>query len=503
MKILTALMLCCLSVCTAVAQTADWLLRPQYSAMEYFGPQMYKVMLNDKVGIVNTAGKVIVPVEYDAINLFYEGRTVFVDRTQQGWLLKGTLSTDGTVNYATDRYYLLPQYMFYSEGFLPVRNEQGLYGYLNEQCQPAFKFGKDEVKPFSEGFAVVGDGDTFRWMNTDGEEIVLRLPNGGTPYGGTNYYNGTAYLWDEEAVMFCINSSGETRKLKDRELMPDYLYRIDSDAGAKVPYTRYEPEADRDNDLWQPDEEGGLWTFTSASGHPLTVYQYDALKPFANGSAPAQYNGRWGLVQLVGDKASFASSAERRTVVYSPGSSCKCSFKLSVPEKWKGHPLAVTLRDEQTGQDVPLQRNGSTYAFSFTPEGGAAAQKHTFAIEVKKGNELVWQGRETYTFTERVKLKASIRVNNSTANASNRCGVTATVRNPSSIPVTTTITLSGGGQKATFATQSVKRTIPAHGVVSVQSSFLVQKVELAGWCAVSTSDGASARQGKLQLRPNN
>lgn len=170
----------------AFAQTVDWLVLPQYSEIKYFGPQMYKVTKNSKVGLIGSDGTTILPAEYDAINLFYEGRAVFVNKSSHGWKIMGVVSDNGIVKYAKGNYYLLKDYMFFSEGFITVRDENGRYGYLNENCQPAFDFTNDEVRPFSEGFAAVGNEDTFHWINTSGEQILPRLKNGGTPYGGTN-----------------------------------------------------------------------------------------------------------------------------------------------------------------------------------------------------------------------------------------------------------------------------------------------------------------------------
>lgn len=86
-KILTVVALAALSA-TTFAQTAEWLVSPQYSEIKYFGPKMYKVTKDGKVGIVGSDGKEILAPKYDAINLFYEGRAVFVNRTSYGWQVK-------------------------------------------------------------------------------------------------------------------------------------------------------------------------------------------------------------------------------------------------------------------------------------------------------------------------------------------------------------------------------------------------------------------------------
>ena len=75
------------------------------------------------------------------------------------------------------------------------------------------------------------------------------------------------------------------------------------------------------------------------------------------------------------------------------------------------------------------------------------------------------------------------------------------ISNPSPVAITTSVTLTGGGTNASFAGKTVTLTIPAYGSKSVTGSFFLNKVVLNGWCAVKTSNGASARRSGLELKP--
>lgn len=482
-----------------MAQTAEWLVIPQYDKITYFGPQMYKVTKDGKVGIIGTDGIVILQPEYDAINLFYEGRAVFVNKDDNGWRLMGVLAENGEVQFCNGEYYLLNDYMFYSEGFLTVRDANGLYGFLNEKCEKAFPFTEDIVYPFSEGFAVVGEGDNFHWLDTSGNKILLRLSNGGTPYGGTNFYNGKAYLWDEEGVFFVFDANGKTKKIPARDLEVDYLYRPDSEYGTSVTYESYEAKY---NNQWNPEERGGQWSYLNSAGKLLAPFQYDEVEKFISGSAVASVNGKYGILHIVDDKSTFSTTTKKNSHIFSAGGICNCEFQLSVPEKWEGQPINVTLKDPDTGNEVSIQKQGrNNFHFAYKPSGDVKEEDKTFKIEVKNNGIQLWQGEETFIFQQRTKLTSSIRLDNFTAHENDRCGVTATIKNPSSIDVMTTVTLSGGGTKAKFESITVTLNIPAHSSRVVKSSFLVKNVELNGWCAVSTSDGTSARRGNLELRP--
>lgn len=481
------------------AQDTDWLVKPEFDTMEYYGPQMYKVKKNGKFGIISTDGRTLLAPAYDHISPFYEGRSVVANHEGDKLRVKATLTTDGEVTLTDEAVFLCPKYPFYSEGFLPVKNEKGLYSYLNEKGKVAFPFTGRESRPFSEGIAPIGVNEDFRWLSTSGEILDMRLPNGGSPRMSTNYHNGEAYVVDEDGEYFFLDNTGEAKKVSNPQFKTDYLFRANTDCGTEIPYASFEPETDS---YWRPMQRQGKWGYINEAGKRLCLYKYDEAKAFAYGSAPASQNGRWGLIEVVPDDATFSLSANRRSFVYSPGSACQCEFVLSVPEKYKDEQLQVSIKDRTTGQPVTFNRKGNAYSFNVKPQGSAKQESHTFDVAVKVADFEAWTGEETYTFAQRVKLQASISLRNKIADPQGKCYVTATVRNPSSIPVTTTVTLSGGGEKSSFSGGSFQRTIPANGSVSISGAFRVQKVEQAGWCKVSTSEGTTKGLSNLEMRPN-
>lgn len=487
------------AIADAFAQTVDWRVLPQFSEIKYFGPQMYKVTKDKKVGLIGTDGTTIIPAMYDAISLFYEGRAIFVNKSSHGWQIMGVVTDNGEVKYAKDNYYLLKDYMFFSEGFITVRDEDGRYGYLNESCQPAFDFSNDIVRPFSEGYAAIGNEDTFHWINTSGEQILPRLKNGGTPWGGTNFYDGKAYLWDEDGVFFVLTGDGKTTKIPAQNLTVDFLYRAGSNLGEKVDYASYEQTF---SNQWKPEVKNGKWTYLSSSGKPLSPFQYDEVQRFSNGVAVASVDGNYGLLHVVPDNSTFSTRNVKSDHVFSAGTFCNCEFQLSVPEKWRNQPITVLLTDAETGNQISIQNKGkNNYSFAYKPNSSSIKENKDFKVEVKNNGIQLWQGQESFTFVQRTKLSSSIRVNNADANSNDRCLVTATIKNPSPVDVTTTVTLSGGGNKARFENKTVTLTIPAHSSRSITSNFLVRNVELNGWCSVSTSDGTSAKRSNLELKP--
>ncbi len=488
-----------LSASVAMANSTEWLVPPQYDQIEFYTPELYKIVKNGKSGLLNTEGKIVLNPDYDLILDFYDGIAVFGNYTSDGAVIKGTVNEENIINLCSGHYYLLNDYPFYSEGFIPVLDESGLYGYLDESCRPAFKFSKDETRPFSEGLAAVGEGDDFHWLTTTGEKIFLSLPNGSYPYGGTNFYNGIAYLWDEYGEdFFILDASGDIRKIKPRNLTVDYLYRVDSDQGSTINYNKYIGRYDR---TWKPSQKNGKWSYTDAKGNILSTYQYDDVDYFQGESARANVNGKWGLIQIVEDQESFYTKTDKKRHVFTSKKGSDCSFQLSVPEKWKNENLIVSIKDPDTGETFDLHKTkNNVYAFTYQPDKSQTSMSKTFVIEVKNDDVMLWQGEEKYDFAQAIKLLASLSVKNS-ADSNNRCFVTATISNPSAIPVTTTVTLSGGGSNSQFSPKKVNITIPANSKRSVTSAFVLKGVELDGWCSVATSEGTQARRNNLELKP--
>lgn len=408
---------------------AEWIVSPgTYGSIRFFAPGMYRVERDGKVGMIDKTGKEILAPKYDAINLFYEGRAIFVEGTSNGWLIKGVLSEDGSVVYANGEYYAVEDYMIFSEGSLPVRDANGRYGYLDEELRPLFlPFIKEKVTPFSEGMAAVGEGDDFCWITTEGEKVWIKLPNTAYPYGGTNIGGdeGNYYAWDDSGRCYVIGSDGKAEKLPKGAIIPDldFLYRAGTNLGNEAPYTTYQQEFDS---LWTPIEVNGSWTYKNNNTNQALSAIYDRAEGFTDGVALASVGGKTGMMHITG---------------FAP---------VPTPD-----PI---IPNDTIAEIEP--------------------QKPIIAKPISK-------------------LIASLRVRNGTADPQNRCYVSATVKNPNGVPVTTTVTLSGGGTTAKFTNKTVTITIPAHSSKTVTSSFFVKKVEMKGWCSVSTKDGKKSLNFEL------
>ena len=71
---------CCNSAVNA--QIAKWLVRPDYDAIEMMDNGLLKVSLNGKIGLLNKDGEKVLPLEYDSITSFHEGKALLFNNNK-------------------------------------------------------------------------------------------------------------------------------------------------------------------------------------------------------------------------------------------------------------------------------------------------------------------------------------------------------------------------------------------------------------------------------------
>lgn len=133
----------------------------------------YTVSKDDKYGIIDGQGRVIVPLEYDYISTTYHDGMVVVQKNGGKWSNRkyGYINLDGEL--------VIPlQYRWakdFSEGLAAVENEKGLVGYIDTQGNLAIPFRYIDGQPFKNGRAVVRAniyGGPYGAIDTKGNWIL-------------------------------------------------------------------------------------------------------------------------------------------------------------------------------------------------------------------------------------------------------------------------------------------------------------------------------------------
>lgn len=136
-----------------------------FSYSEVFMDGFALVEKESKQGLINKQGELVVPVEYDLIDLpFSEGLVVIKKNNKYGFLNKQGQEV------------VPPKYdnaVGFLEGLARIRYE-GRYGFINQQGQIVIPIVFEEASSFSEDIARVKKGSLWITINKKGEENKKR-----------------------------------------------------------------------------------------------------------------------------------------------------------------------------------------------------------------------------------------------------------------------------------------------------------------------------------------
>ena len=132
-----------------MAQTVMWAMQPkEYDSIEPIGKNLFKVTNNNKIGLINADGTVVVEPVCDDIIGYYENKALLVSNDDgKGERIIGCLTSNGTFHKFSKQFYTLTGQKFYSEGLISVSNEKGEKGYVDETGNNELCFEK-KYNPF-------------------------------------------------------------------------------------------------------------------------------------------------------------------------------------------------------------------------------------------------------------------------------------------------------------------------------------------------------------------
>jgi hypothetical protein len=447
--------LMCLCPLLAGAQTAKWVLKPQYSSITPYDENMLKVKLYGKVGLVNKEGKTVVDVSADSITPMHEDMGLVLKLADEGrYRILGLVDkTPRMIPILQEMY--ASEYPFFSEGKLVVANKKGSYGYLDVNGKLLLDFDYNQAAPFSEGWAVVSKSNFLKaglkmvklggkrhkmfYVNDSGQTLTLPSELGDI-YTATTFKEGEALVVTKDNRYCVIAPSGNVIRVEgDQELRFDY----------KNALLRTEDEEEELNDSYRPVYDGpeafsnskGLLGYR-INGKMVLPPQFEKAYSFSGGCAIASTgNGRWGLLGL--KDGSFICQYNEGTLTPTSSDEVAVDYTLSIPKEWEGQSLILY---DMT--DDPKK--------SYT--GKIDDQKYTYALLLPKGdrnlaigndNLLIWSNESlglNNVAPRKLKeddISVSFSSSSLTANKDNKASFRVYVRNKSSETKTIQVSLSG------------------------------------------------------------
>lgn len=391
----------CFSFHFAIAQTAVWQLHPtDYSDISIISNNLYKVIRNGKIGLIHSDGTIVASIENDNLSDFYEGKAIITVNDGHGERIDGSLTEDGKYNHFNRKYYTLSGQKFFSDGLISVANEQGKLGYIDflgtEVC--GFDGKYDKIKPFSEGYAAVFKNKKYYLIDKEGTPVHFTFNSVGVVSGGTNVYNGIAYIWDTEGrfYKYDINKDApcESTKAPQNTKALDYLYRFSCISGAKkeVPFVKRKYSGAKG---LLPSKSGELYGY-DYDGNVILPFQFNSAGQFENGNAIVSQNGRFGIIRYI-DGSRFSVSEISNTIVFYAGKTTTCQFKIEIPDAWNNTDLQIYVKNPQ-GMSVETTHVNNNYSFT---QKFLSSCKQEYQVTISGDGLKLFEGILSYSFIKK------------------------------------------------------------------------------------------------------
>lgn len=388
----------CLTVCALglQAQTVKWSVLPKYDAIEQVTETIYKVTTVKGVGLVTGDGKVLIePEEADKVTDFIEGYAVALkaDKTKN-YRLVGIVSENGELLVPPGEFYV-GDYPFFSEGMFPVFNKKGAYGFLDKEGSLAVAFKYSSVRPFCQGYALVGLGkpnkngsssgdplnskEPMTYVDRKGVEISLDKSIGKITFG-TSFYNDEAVVKTKNGSFATIGTNGQLIQLDVKpNLKFDWKYRLSDE---KQPEGFQEPIVINGP---TPFQDNGKYGYVK-NGRRILAAQFEEAHPFIDGYAVAKIRtGETGILKLV--DGAVTCSLERGSVEVSEKGKEAVAAVVVLPDDFKNDEISVRCFGDDHNSEYTLRGDGTTKR---TAQYILPSSRHS--IEVTSNGLLLYSG---------------------------------------------------------------------------------------------------------------
>lgn len=396
-----------LNVIVSNAQTVVWQMQPSdYNQMERIGGNLFKVVRNGKVGLINADGTIVAAADNDKIGDFYEHRALVICSDGHGERISGCLTDDGKYYKYSTKYYTLNGQKFFSDDLLSVADENGNLGYIDEKGNQIIGFdGKySRIKPFTEGHAAVMKNKRYILINKEGDEMKFIYAKGvGAAIAGcTNVYNGKAYVYDEYGgsdrsyfIYDAVQKSALEKTKRIKNTATDYLYCYQSVTGRTkiVPFEKMKTYNGQKG--LTPSQSNGRYGYTS-NGSVIVPCQFSSASQFEDDLAIVGINGQLGILRYI-NGTSFDITIPSETHNFYAGNVISCSFNLAIPSVWQEKKLEVILRD-LNGSAIPTINSSGTYTFSVKPSVSGQLE---YSVVIYGEGICLYENRIAYTFNKR------------------------------------------------------------------------------------------------------
>ena len=392
---------------TLSAQTASWIVQPEYDELTPISEQLLKVRQDDKFGVIDLAGNTVAECKYDSITDFHEGISLLIiwDEKQNGkrdWKLKGMLTTKGTVSLTNSDVSINGRYAYVSEGLIAVKDNK--WGYMNTSGQfvinPRFE---KAAYPFSCGLALVVDNNLYYHIRQDGSVLKLQgFPTNEIDYATTfvkmNNNKVISLLYTKKGLFICDDegknchqynrpSSGSV-KLGGEFSSDGYrftideqnrLVKIDGNSSSRQAVIDSEPVFAPPVNLPLVSTLGTDGYDLSLGGRQVLAHQFDRVLPIASDKAVVRLRGKEGLVTVTDQNCKV--DLLQKKWAYPHHVSLPVKGQVTLPDVKQNEVKMLSWIDDAPQPDCAISGQGY-FSLDFLPQSLKTTTEHTFKSQL-------------------------------------------------------------------------------------------------------------------------
>jgi hypothetical protein len=281
-----------------IDENGDWLIKPSFDSTGVFFKGFADVYKNEKAGLINSNGKLVVEYKYEYIE-YYNDKIALV-------------GIDNAFNLVHFDQKILFDKNFYdvgdfSEGFAPVKfSENGKWGYLNEKGEIKIDTLYDYADIFEDGNGLVELGE-FEFLINKRGKIIDTIESPGLEYkkykviGKSDFGTlGKVTLFGDTIMPMKYSSFGYVQKDKFWFKEKNKFGIADTTGKILIEPIYEDLTYFCDNGLAKA-KKNGYYGFIDENGEVVIDFKFKDVHGFKYGLAAAKLDDKWGFIDKKGE----------------------------------------------------------------------------------------------------------------------------------------------------------------------------------------------------------
>ena len=273
-------------------KNGNYILNHEYEEIEYNKlNKIFLVQKEEKQGVVDINGKIVVNVEYDSI--LFSGNSIIANKDGE----KLIFNADGKINENKE-------YVSQNGNYIITIDEDGKYGVKNKNGEILIKNNYQYIEYAYNNYFIVTNNGKAGILNDEGKakvdfeyDIIQRIEETNAMQAIKASDNST-YIYDSNAQL-SVNMEKGTIYIENNyiKILSD-TDRKYVDNNGKVLSNK---ELYKENSLFASLKDG-KWGFVDKDGNQVVEYEYDMVTELNNyGYAGIKQNNLWGVIDKEGN----------------------------------------------------------------------------------------------------------------------------------------------------------------------------------------------------------